>query len=130
VVPRRVAVGVLALATFAACARTSLTPVGESQYAPIAPEQAVAIYAIDGQVGSAFKVVALVTYVNPGKYQLLTLEDAMPELTAKARAAGPMGSSSTTPRQSGRASSARVSASAPARSGSATSLPQSPPPES
>lgn len=87
----RAAVAVLVFATLAACARTSLTPVGDRQYAPLTSEHGVTVYAAEGDVREAFTVIALVTYVSPGKYQLLTLEDAMPELKEKARAAGANG---------------------------------------
>jgi hypothetical protein len=62
----RTAIAVLAFVTPAACTRTSLTPVGDRQYAPIASEHGVTVYAAEKDVGQPFSVVALVTYVNPG----------------------------------------------------------------
>ncbi|MBI3770336.1 MAG: hypothetical protein HY271_17835 [Deltaproteobacteria bacterium] len=49
------------------------------------------VFTADKDVDQPFHVVALVTYNDPGKYQILSIEDAIPALKDKARAAGANG---------------------------------------
>lgn len=74
--------------SIAACAHSSLTPVGRDRFSPLAPTDDVLVYTAETEVGRPFKVVGLLSYTNPGKYQVLTLEDAIPALKEKARSAG------------------------------------------
>jgi hypothetical protein len=71
-----------------ACAHSSVTPVGRERFPALAPTEDVVVYTAETEVGRPFKVVGLLSYTNPGKYQILTLEDAIPALKEKARSAG------------------------------------------
>jgi hypothetical protein len=82
------AVMVLLGLSIAACADSSLTPVSRDRFSPLAPTDDVLVYTAETEVGRPFKVVGLLSYTNPGKYQVLTLEDAIPALKEKARGAG------------------------------------------
>lgn len=73
------------------CASTSITPIGS--YTPHAlPENSpVYVYSSERDVHKPFRVVGLVSYTNPGKYQILSLGDAIPELKKQARQIGANG---------------------------------------
>jgi hypothetical protein len=72
----------------AACGRTSAVPIGREHYAPIPATQEVLVFTSDADVGSPFHVAALLTYDNPGKYRILTIENAIPDLQDQAREVG------------------------------------------
>ncbi len=85
---------VLALLTTYAlfgCASAGVTPVGGAALSPLAANARVLIYTSEKDVQQPFKVVGLVSYTNPGKYQVLSLASVMPELQAEARKAGANG---------------------------------------
>jgi tetrahydromethanopterin S-methyltransferase subunit F len=42
-------------------------------------------------VGKPFKVIGIITHNDPGKYQILTLDNAVPALKEKARSIGANG---------------------------------------
>ncbi len=48
----------------------------------------IAIYHSERDVPGHFDVVGIVTHNDPGKYQILTLQDAIPKLKEKARSLG------------------------------------------
>ncbi len=81
----------IAIALASACGRTSATPIGSRRYEALPPGETVLIFTSEKEVEQPFQVVALVTYNNPGKYQILSIEDAIPALKDKARAAGANG---------------------------------------
>jgi hypothetical protein len=51
----------------------------------------VAVYLEEKDAPKSFETVAIVSYTNPGKYQVLSLGDAIPALKAQARKAGANG---------------------------------------
>ncbi|MBN2495524.1 MAG: hypothetical protein JXR96_13090 [Deltaproteobacteria bacterium] len=75
----------------AGCATTSLTPVGTRAYRPLLAGDEVTVFSADTDVREPFEVVGIIDYANPGKYQVLTLGDALPELLDRARVAGANG---------------------------------------
>lgn len=79
-------------------------------YPALPPEQTVKVFSSERDVGQPYQVVGVISHTDPGKYQVLTLGDAIPRLIEKARALGADGSSLTTARMSSLASSAPVSA--------------------
>jgi len=82
---------ILLLVALTGCATSSVTKVG-SQSLPSAPETSdVLVFSKDSEVNKAFTTLGIVNYNNPGKYQILTLEDAMPELKKQARTIGANG---------------------------------------
>ena len=73
------------------CASTGVTPVGEAKLSPAAPGAAVYVYTSEKDIQKPFRIIGLVSYTNPGKYQVLSLSSVMPELQAEARKAGANG---------------------------------------
>jgi hypothetical protein len=77
-----------AVLCLAACAASSVQKVGTSTYAPLAANAEVIVYTAENQIKKPYDVVGIVSYNNPGKYQVLTLADAIEPLKAKAREIG------------------------------------------
>ena len=55
------------------------------------PDTPVSLFTSDKQVEVPFKVIGMISYTNPGKYQILSLADVVPELLELAREAGANG---------------------------------------
>jgi hypothetical protein len=70
------------------CAGSSITLVGGKHYDPLADTATVTVYSQPADAPQGFEVVAMIHYKNPGKYQSVTLDDAMPDLKSKARSVG------------------------------------------
>ena len=77
-----------ALLLSAGCASISGTPVGTHRAPPLAADAPVAVYSTEADVHAPFDVLGLLSYTNPGKWQVLSLADAMPPLLAQARELG------------------------------------------
>jgi hypothetical protein len=73
------------------CSSTSVTPVGSRSYPPLQPAQDVAVFSSPADVGHPYEVVGIISHTDPGKYQILTLGDAIPDLKEKARQIGANG---------------------------------------
>jgi len=73
-----------------ACASTSLdaTRLGTKRYAALTENAPVAVFAKDSDVGCAIEPLALLHRHDMGKYQSLTLDDALPALKSQARSVG------------------------------------------
>lgn len=76
------------LAALAGCASTGASLVGERAYAPLQATQPVLVFNRESEVKRVFEVIAMINHTDPGKFQILTLESAMPALKDKARAVG------------------------------------------
>jgi hypothetical protein len=74
-----------------ACVSAGVTPVGSNAFAPLPPGAEVLIFSAENQITGPYKVVGLISYSNPGKYQILSLADAIPDLKEQARKAGANG---------------------------------------
>src|SRR5262245_37571001 len=83
-----IALGCILALVFSACGRSSMTPIGDRRYEPLLESEDVLVFTADRDVDRPFRVIGLLTYNNPGKYQILTLESAIPDLKEQARAAG------------------------------------------
>jgi hypothetical protein len=70
------------------CTSVGVTPLGSAHYAPLPASQDVQVFSSEAEVKQPFEPVAIISYTNPGKYQVLTLQDAIPELKQKAREVG------------------------------------------
>jgi hypothetical protein len=75
----------------AACTSSSVIPTGDHTYPALAGNAPVNVYASEKDVPPGFEVVGIIDYMNPGKYQVLSLQDATPELQSKARTVGANG---------------------------------------
>jgi hypothetical protein len=84
----RIAPLLLATAFVAACASISVQKIGTTSYAPTPQTTEVLVYTDESQIKQPFEVIGIISYTNPGKYQVLTLGDAMEPLKAKAREVG------------------------------------------
>jgi len=85
--------GLLVLAVFflAACASSSVERIGTAWYSPQPPNAEVFVFTDASQVKVPYEVVGIISYDNPGKYQVLSLGDAIEPLKTKAREIGANG---------------------------------------
>jgi len=78
-----------ALCVFTSCAATtSVTPIGSSRYPPLPATQDVIVFSSADEIKTHFETLGIISHNDPGKYQILTLGDAMPALKEKARTIG------------------------------------------
>jgi hypothetical protein len=86
-------VGLLVLASLflAACASSSVERIGTASYSPQPPNAEVFVFTDASQVKEVYEVVGIISYDNPGKYQVLSLGDAIEPLKTKAREIGANG---------------------------------------
>lgn len=80
-----------ALLLIAACATSSVQRIGTTSYAPLPPTADVAVFTAEGQVGHPFEVVAAIAYMDPGKFEMLSVGDTYEPLRQKAREVGANG---------------------------------------
>jgi len=73
------------------CTSAGVIPVGGEKLTPAPSGSPVSLYSSDSQVGKPFKVIGVISYTNPGKYQVLSLNDVIPEIRDLAREAGANG---------------------------------------
>jgi hypothetical protein len=73
---------------FSACASSSVQRVGTASYAPVSPDANVVVFTDVSHVKEPYEVVEIISCDNPGKYQVLTLGDAIEPLKPKAREIG------------------------------------------
>lgn len=74
-----------------ACINTSATRTGTQRHSALASDTAVTVFASEADVQGKFTTLAIMNHHDAGKYQNLTLEDAIPALKAKARSVGANG---------------------------------------
>lgn len=79
---------ILVALILAACARSSVEVIGTSNYPPLPRDAEVLVYTDDTQIKAPYEVIGIVSYTNPGKYQVLTLGKAIAPLKKKAREIG------------------------------------------
>jgi hypothetical protein len=82
------AVGAALVLSAAGCASSAAIRTGGVAYAPLPSDAPVAVYFDERAIGRPFEIVGEVEVDNPGKYQILTVNDAVPELSARARSLG------------------------------------------
>jgi hypothetical protein len=87
---RRTREALLLIATLllAGCANSSVQKIGTANYAALPQDSEVLVYTDDTQIKGPFEVVGFISYTNPGKYQVLTVGDAIEPLKVKAREVG------------------------------------------
>ena len=88
-IPRAMSVAAACL-WLAACATTEVTDKSNA-YPPLAPGADVAIFTAESQIKGPFELVAKISYMDPGKFAVLSLKDAFEPLKAKAREIGANG---------------------------------------
>jgi hypothetical protein len=74
-----------------ACVSAGVTPIGSNTFTPLAPGAQVQVFSDEKQVTGPYQVIGLISYSNPGKYQILSLNDVIPDLKEQARKAGANG---------------------------------------
>jgi hypothetical protein len=70
------------------CASSSVQKIGTANYAPLSQNADVLVYTSETEIKAPYEVIGIISYTNPGKYQILTLGDAIDPLKAKAREIG------------------------------------------
>jgi len=73
------------------CVSTSVTRIGNYNYAPLQEDEEVIVYTKETLAGIKHETIGIINYERAGKYTILTLEDAMPELKKMARSIGANG---------------------------------------
>jgi hypothetical protein len=68
-----------------------VTRIGSETFPPLLETANVFVYSNQSEVRRPFVAIGIVSYTDPGKYQVLTLDDAIPKLKAKARSIGANG---------------------------------------
>ena len=81
------------IAILSGCVASSVTPTGSNTVTQESSENAdaITIFYDQADVGKPFKTVGIISYRNPGKWQVLTLNNAIPELKKKASSVGANG---------------------------------------
>jgi PBP1b-binding outer membrane lipoprotein LpoB len=70
------------------CVSSSVERIGTVSYTPRPPNSEVVVFTDANQIKEPYDVVGIISYDNPGKYQILTLGDAIKPLKTKAREIG------------------------------------------
>jgi PBP1b-binding outer membrane lipoprotein LpoB len=70
------------------CVSSSVERIGTVSYTPRPPNSEVVVFTDASQIKEPYDVVGIISYDNPGKYQILTLGDAIEPLKTKAREIG------------------------------------------
>jgi len=71
-----------------ACANISVHKIGQFSYPQLKENENVLVFTADNQIREKYEVLGIISYNNPGKYQILTLESAIEPLKEKARQIG------------------------------------------
>lgn len=87
----RISCTVIALSLLSACVSSGITPIGSTTFKPLPPGSPVYVYSSEKDIATPFKMVGIISYTNPGKYQVISLADVIPELKDRAREAGANG---------------------------------------
>lgn len=74
-----------------ACVSAGVTPIGLNTFAPLSAGSEVQVFSAENQITGQYEVIGLISYTNPGKYQILSLSDVIPDLKGQARKAGANG---------------------------------------
>lgn len=74
-----------------ACVSSGIIPVGSERLSALPPGTPVFVYSSEKEVVGTFKVIGIISYTNPGKYQILSLSDVISDLKEQAREAGANG---------------------------------------
>ena len=82
---------VIAAALLSACVSSGITPIGSNTFTPLPLDSPVYVYLSEKEVPTPFKTIGIISYSNPGKYQVLSLVNVIPELKVQAREAGANG---------------------------------------
>jgi PBP1b-binding outer membrane lipoprotein LpoB len=70
------------------CVSSSVERIGTVSYTPRPPNSEVVVFTDASQIKEPYDVVGIISYDNPGKYQILSLGDAIEPLKTKAREIG------------------------------------------
>jgi hypothetical protein len=75
----------------AACVSAGVTPIGSNTFARLPAGSEVQVFSAENQITGHYEIIGLISYTNPGKYQILSLSDVIPDLKNQARKAGANG---------------------------------------
>jgi hypothetical protein len=81
----------VAIPLISGCASGGVIPIGANTLHPLPEGSSVYVYSSEQDIKVPFKVIGLVSYTNPGKYQILSLIDVIPDLKEQALNAGANG---------------------------------------
>ncbi|MGR8998206.1 MAG: hypothetical protein ACU88J_04055 [Gammaproteobacteria bacterium] len=87
----RIGCVLIAITLLSGCASGGVIPIGSNTLHPLPEGSTVYVYSSEQDIKAPFKVIGLVSYTNPGKYQILSLIDVIPDLKEEARSAGANG---------------------------------------
>jgi len=75
----------------AGCASGQVVPIGNEYREPLKENEPVYIYYHEDEIKFKYSVIGILSYVDPGKYQILSLASVIPAMKSKARRAGANG---------------------------------------
>ena len=67
------------------CANGSINRIGQNSYPRLNNNENVLLFTADNQIKDKYEVIGIISYNDPGKYQILTLADAIGPLKKMAR---------------------------------------------
>jgi hypothetical protein len=76
---------------FVGCASSSVNRIGSETFAPLPETSPVLIFSNETEINKPYATIGIISYTNPGKYQISTIGDAIPDLQTKARSIGANG---------------------------------------
>jgi hypothetical protein len=88
---QNIAFALIAACLLTACVSAGVTPIGSNTLSPLPAGSEVQVFSSEKQVTGPYKAVGIISYSNPGKYQILSLADVIPDLKEQARKAGANG---------------------------------------
>jgi hypothetical protein len=81
----------MTFALLSGCTSVGVIPIGSNTLHPLPEGSPVYVYSSEQDIKAPFKVIGLLSYTNPGKYQILSLTDVIPTLKEEALNAGANG---------------------------------------
>jgi hypothetical protein len=85
------AFALIAACLLTACVSAGVTPIGSNTFTPLPAGSEVQVFSSEKQVTGPYKAVGIISCSNPGKYQILSLDDVIPDLKEQALKAGANG---------------------------------------
>jgi hypothetical protein len=79
---------ILLLLVLTGCASSSVQKIGTAAYPSLTENAEIIVFTEASQIKAPYEVIGIISYNNPGKYQVLTLGDAIDPLKEKAREIG------------------------------------------
>ena len=87
----RVIVAIAFYIGLAGCVSSSVQRIGTTGFSPLPPNSDVLLFSSESQIRQPYEVIGIISHTDPGKYQILSLGDAIEPLKSWAREIGANG---------------------------------------